>query len=757
MKRGVAFCSVLSLAAFGFGAKLVEVRPVDEGYVMIRWLDSKVVYHDSNKGPRAYGHPEGLGGDVLLTYGDPLDTGAATTAQNYTIVSTDDPAYATGLNPAQCFRKAKVEGTAWKWPDPDYSLEHTVFLKLPRILKQGAKYELQIGSATKSDVLTKPFAFNVFFNVSEAVHTNIVGYNPAHTQMKSADLYMWLGDGGARNYSGFVGRNATLYNVHNGQKTPVGKVSFWKPSGPDCGGWNLTQSNVWRCDFSSFTGTGTYRLAIDGVGCSPNFEIKSDAYLAPYKTSVLGFFFMRIGESKDFSPVPRQPRYIPTVDPPQLKVYMTNFGPWHPEWNPGAGDPWDRRDWSKYKDPGSPTNPNAWGGHSDAADWDRHAGHISIIWDMLLPYILSNGRLGEDNLGIRESGNGIPDLIDEARNEVDFWLRLRDTKGGYAFGLNNPSDDGTTLYQAGARPFMAWANAANCAMLADAFRIAGKNALSKRYKESAEEAWGIAADQDLSYKNGIGNGAVRGTDLKMMAAAYLYNVTGDRKYEDAMRTESVVTGPNSNTEVAESYNQLWGTAAYLMCAKFKTRTIHYPTLLANMKASVIAEARRKNVAPSQTRPSRRSSDDAYGWFQSTEEVQRACVAHAAATRTADKDDLLRALILEADWGLGRNPMNMVQMTGLGSRHARDIYTSGRNDGFPDVHPGHTPYMNANNWGSGFMADPQWMASRGYPEWSQWPHGEALWRARYCYSNNEFTPQQSMRGKMCLLAYLYAIR
>ena len=50
-----------------------------------------------------------------------------------------------------------------------------------------------------------------------------------------------------------------------------------------------------------------------------------------------------------------------------------------------------------------------------------------------------------------------------------------------------------------------------------------------------------------------------------------------------------------------------------------------------------------------------------------------------------------------------------------------------------------------------------MASKGYPAWKDWPHGEALWRARYCFANNEFTPQQSMRGKMCLYAYLYSLR
>ena len=81
---------------------------------------------------------------------------------------------------------------------------------------------------------------------------------------------------------------------------------------------------------------------------------------------------------------------------------------------------------------------------------------------------------------------------------------------------------------------------------------------------------------------------------------------------------------------------------------------------------------------------------------------------------------------------------------------------GRNDGVPGVHPGHTPYMNAQAWGGGYMADPQYYASKGYPAWKEWPHGEALWNAPYCYANNEFTPQQSMRGKMCLLAYLYSL-
>ncbi len=66
-------------------------------------------------------------------------------------------------------------------------------------------------------------------------------------------------------------------------------------------------------------------------------------------------------------------------------------------------------------------------------------------------------------------------------------------------------------------------------------------------------------------------------------------------------------------------------------------------------------------------------------------------------------------------------------------------------------------MNAEPWGKGFMADPKgWYGGRGYPAWEKWPYGEALWKAQYCYTNNEFTPQQTMRGKTALLGYLYSL-
>jgi len=752
----VVAAGAMANVAAGAGSKLVEFRVVDERCVMLFLKDGEIKYKDDGQGSGAFGGHESKGGEVAVSYGV-LDVGEAGKPGAYTITSTDDPAYATGVSPIAVHRKTKCNGVVAKWPEPDtWTVEHTLFLELPTKLLPGKTYTVSLAPALGADTASAKLTFDPAASHTEALHVNLIGYHP--DKPKTADLYMWLGDGGGRDYSAYEGAAVRLVDVKSGKAIEVGKVARWKKAGPDYGGHNLTRADVWTTDFSDFKTEGTYRLSVDGIGASPEFVISKDAYALPYKTSVRGFYYMRIGEPKDaVSPPPRQPRLIQGQDPPELKIYLTTMSPWHPEWKTLPGDAWDVTDWSKWKEPGEPTNPNAYGGHSDACDWDRHIGHIAIVWDMLLPYLLTNGRIGDDDCNIRESGNGIPDIIDEAQNEVDFWLRLRDTKGGYAAGLNNPSRNHTTLYQAAARPYCAWASAANAAMLAEAFRVAGKPELMKKYTAAAVEAWTTANEEDLDLAFHIGNGKTRGRDLKMIAAAHLYNVTGDRKWEDAMAKESVVSSPTSDIDNKDSHNQYWGVAAYLLCDKNKVQPIHYPELLANFRAAIADNARRKNVQPMSERPSRRAADGAYGWFQTTQDIHAALIAHAIAPPGPEKDALLLALVSEADYGLGRNPMNMVQMTGLGSRHPVDIYTSGKNDGVPGVHPGHTPFMNARAWGKGFMADPQWYASRGYPDWKQWPHGEALWQARYCFSNNEFTPQQAMRGKMALLGYLYGVR
>jgi hypothetical protein len=752
-------------------AKLTGVSCLDRDHLLVTFIDGEVKFKDDGKGASAFGTPGfDQGDDWVVSYGG-FDTNAAVRTGSWKIASPGDPAYAGGKNPLQVFRKSKINGMAqlsWDTPKNDFRYEaplaHTVCLKLPAPLQAGKKYTLAVDPRLDPGKSVHEFVFDIFRSRSEAIHANLVGYLDIPS-VKSADVFYWMGDGGARDYSAFTNAKVWVYDVASGEKHEAGVVKFWMKRGQDQGWYDLTASDVWTADFTGFEKPGTYRLAIDGIGCSRDFKIEKNAYRVPYGVTLRGFYYMRVGEAErsDIRPIPRQPLYIPGKSPKDTRVYLTTMQPYDKDWEKFAGgDQWDAPDkFAKYLKEGKPVNTNAWGGHADAADWDRHLGHVSIIYDMLLPYFLTAGALSDDDTGIAESGNGIPDLLDEARNEVDFWLRLRDG-AGYSHGLSNPTK-WNALYQAGPTTVAAWANAANAAMLADCFRIGGFSDLEKQYLRAAVTAYQYAEkqkDKQLDKIQGVGDLTMRGADFKMTAAAYLFDLTGDTRYEKAVAALSLLAKGPSDIIVRRKASQIWATAGYL----FTSRKIGYPALRDRMRQCVIEQATKYEAGPSLTRPSRRATwttdDDNY--FKTSQNVHLSLLAHKLADDPGQKAGFLNALILEADWGLGRNPLNMILMTTASTplsamRSIENMFTSGRNDGTPGLHPGHTPYLNTDNWWEGMvMGKPRWMADQGYPEFARWPAGECYFDTRWVWAHSEFTPQQTMRGKMALYGYLYGI-
>lgn len=741
---------------------------------MLHFRDGEVRYRDDATGPSAYlGHSFAEGDDTLKVFGQRLDVKVASQAAGWTISSTNDKSFGTQQALAS-YRKSKPMNTDHTLSS---ELDHWVFLQMPQSMKQGCTYSINIPQGLGSDQASAEVAFDIWNSQSEAVHVNVLGYTPS--EPKAADLYLWLGEGGQRDYKAFEGKKVYLYNVANGKKKSVGKVGFWKSASAselEANKKNMTGSDVWNIDFASTT-PGRYRLVVEDVGCSMDFDISNELYREPFRYSVRGYYYMRLGEPIDpkVTPVPRQPQFIPEVDPKGFTVYKTDLQPWHPDWRKLRGDVWDEPHFKpalqsafwQHRLPDNPVNTEVKGGHSDAFDWDRHLAHVSNIYDMLLPYILTNGRIGDDDLGIRESGNGIPDIIDEARNEVDFFLSIRDGEA-YSQGVTNPSTEWTIMFQAGCTTMAAWANAANCAITAEALRIAGIDSLCQYYTDEAIKAFRFASKQkdlQLDDMQDIGSARMRGRDFKQMAAAYLYNVTGDEEWEKIMAEESVVKGADSKifSKERNAYYQIWGTAAYLACPRAK----HYTELYRNMLKSVNAHADENNVAFIETRPSRRAANDSR--WQVSENLQLVMMAHyitcsasAKLLQTnikARRQQLEKAMYLEAGWGLGRNPSNTVEMTGLGQRHITDCYTTGRNDGSPESHPGQTPFNGTETWSAGNGGDARILLDRCYPSWYDggWPQQESFFNQRYFWVNGEFTPRETMRGKMALLGYLYGIR
>jgi hypothetical protein len=756
--------------------QLKSVQIIDKYVVMVTFTDGDIIFRDDAKGASAYLNHNDPTENRTVLYGNPLNVEHAALVSNWKIRSTDDPAYrSAGRSPQQCFRKSKVhvmgqyernETTVNDYYHYDMPLEHYIFLVLPAPLKDNCIYTIEIDPKTETDKFTANVKFDIFNSRSEAIHVNLVGYSPS-TTVKSADVFIWMGDGKGRDYASFAGNKVYLYNMDAKTKSEVGKLEFWKENQKEVQ-HNFTQSNVWKADFNTNVTPGNYRIAIEGIGCSADFEIKKAIYKTPYDVSVKGFYYMRIGEDcMECVPVPRRPLFIQDVDPPNTKIYITTMHPYHDDWRRLAGgDKWDVPNaWKPYVKEGAPTNPRAKGGHSDAYDWDRHLGHVSIIYDMLLPFFMTNGALKDDNCGIRESGNGIPDILDEARNEVDFWLNLRDGEG-YSHGLTNPNNN-NELYQAGTNTIAAWANAVNSAMLASCFQLIDNIELEKQYLDSALVAFHYAMrqpDQMLDNIQNMGDINVRGKDLKMTAAVFLYHLTGDKKYETIFYETCEIKSDDAVVADRRKF-QIWAVAGYL----FTKRTVNYPDMYQHIVNAIIAEAHEKEADFINTRPSRRGTDNDINWYFTSQNMHRTMIAHAITKDAKEKDFFLKALTLEADFGLGRNSLNLIQMTTAttpleNKRSVVNIYTTGRNDGTAGMHPGHTPYLNAYDWGNGqrVMASPSRMVEKCYPVETNlkslqvWPMAEISFESRYVYAHSEFTPQQTMRGKMALYGYLYAI-
>ncbi|MCB0752305.1 MAG: glycosyl hydrolase family 5, partial [Ignavibacteriae bacterium] len=331
MKYFILICFIVVNFSNVYPSKFVKVNIVDKDYIAIYFKDGEVIYKDYANGPSAYlGHGYSEDADYLIGYGNELSVLDAGNTYSWTIQSNDDQNYkSNGLHPTEVYRKSKVNNTDHNW---NYKLDHWIYLKLPISLTNGATYQIKIDPKTNSNITETKISFDIFKEISEAIHVNLIGYTP-DSPIKSADVYIWLGDGGARDYRSFQGNSVWIYNVDTEEKFNVGNISFWKKSQKEASDRNLIGSDVWTADFNEFSTPGKYRLIVDEIGSSNDFEIRDNIYLEPYKTSVRGYFYMRVGQdSVDITPVPRRPLFIPEKDPKGFKVYLTDLNPFQPIW-----------------------------------------------------------------------------------------------------------------------------------------------------------------------------------------------------------------------------------------------------------------------------------------------------------------------------------------------------------------------------------------------------------------------------------------
>ena len=261
---------------------------------------------------------------------------------------------------------------------------------------------------------------------SEAVHVNLLGYVPRAPQ-KFGYVCHWLGDQGGLELRAYAGRAFHLIEQSKGKAVFSGTLAFRAPatqpetfhksdSPPD---GNFLKADVYECDFSSFRQPGKYVLSVEGIGCSFPFSVEADVYREAFRTVARGLYHNRSGIAlerpyTEFTrPAPHNPKLTPGF---AGKLIYTTLR--FTEWGSEGGNAKELLAHSK-----GPIESAGW--YQDAGDWDSYYSHLRVAQELLLAYEMAPQNFTDGELNIPESGNGVPDILDEAAWLPRFCCRLR--------------------------------------------------------------------------------------------------------------------------------------------------------------------------------------------------------------------------------------------------------------------------------------------------------------------------------------------
>lgn len=321
----------------------------------------------------------------------------------------------------------------------------------------------------------------------------------------------------------------TSYQLIDGESKEVvlsGSPQLWNGGNTD----PSSGDQVWWFDFSEVSTVGSYYvLDVDNNVRSFEFRISPAVYNEVLKHAVRTFFYQRSGFAKE------EP-YAETG------------------WTDGASHLGTLQDTEArlYSEPNNAaTERDVSGGWYDAGDYNKYTNwSANYIIDMMFAY-QENPEVWTDDFNIPESGNGTPDLLDEAKWGLDHLLRMQNEDGSVlsVVGASHASPPsaatGQSLYGP-ANTSATLTTAAAFAISSTVFESLGNTEYASILRDKAIEAWNWAdANPNVIFKNndaaygsqGLAAGQQEVDDYgrltkKLMAACFLFELTGDQVYQD---------------------------------------------------------------------------------------------------------------------------------------------------------------------------------------------------------------------------------
>jgi endoglucanase len=436
-------------------------------------------------------------------------------------------------------------------------------------------------------------------------------------------------------------------------------------------------------DFSSFTGEGNGFTLKAGSDVSHPFDIRNDLYRKLKYDSLAFFYQQRSGI----------PIEMPYAGNPELA---------HPAGHVGVKP--NHGDTLVPCVPGSACtySLDVSGGWYDAGDHGKYVVNAGIsVWTLLnwwerTAYLGSSASDFEDGkLSIPENKNKVPDLLDEARWELEFELRMQVPEGDKLAGMahhkihdfkytqlsTGPHEDPMERYLFPPTTAASLNLAANAAQAARIWKSID-NAFAVKCLTAAERAWTAAAANPEIYAASETDGGGPYGDKNVVddfywAASELYITTGKAVYKDFLTKSSYFK------KVSADWNDNPGMHTSMTWADTHALASISLAIVPNGIGKDEVAAIRKNVTDAANvyygliqkegyRLPFSTPAKGYPWGSTSFVLTNSLMMALAFDFTHDVK-YLNGAVMGMDYILGRNALDQSYVTGYGTRALRNPY------------------------------------------------------------------------------------
>jgi len=536
--------------------------------------------------------------------------------------------------------------------------DHHIFLNLGR--KVGSREVLEIkGPAGIS--FTLPFSDK--YLQTPVIQVNQVGYNP-WAGKRYAYVYSYMGDGGVSSLTNFP---SLCGLVRQYDDELVGRplifdglrVAERRQYDDDAGG-TVREINLGIVPPAKDV---YFRIRLPGIGVSYRTTVSEQGVFEAYYKAARGLFHNRWGQ--------------------ELKAQ-------HTDWPRPADHPvvyiGERLDITQMYPKDAPKNEarSIKGGYHDAADFDQRPMHTMIPMLLMSLYEMHPDRFVDNQLTLPESGNGIPDLLDEALWGIAAWEQLQEEDGGVRMGIESWSHPPGYFF-ASDDPLTYWTYARHPNISALAAGLFAQSArLLKKFDATRSDSLRRRALKAYDYAKR--NAAAPA--YMLYAAGELLLISGDMLYKRDFEVAWKAMGPYGafnkialqQPSLASFSNALDNRGEGFAMFDYLTAYYKSPHASPEIKTSIRDWVTRysDNLVDTALNAhafrNPRAESSPMGWGQgSTMGKFLDMVIMALRLDTLPiklKQDILDVLNLSYDYTMGCNPAGRVYYTGMGSRNVR---------------------------------------------------------------------------------------